>query len=87
MEELWGDQETADPDWRKTLVVSGGVASNQAIKGYVKKVCDYYDCDLVLPPPRYVACTYSNEVLKNDFASPLDLSNFIWIIAPQVVHW
>ena len=42
MEELLGKH--------KTLVVSGGVASNSYLRSTLQKVCDLHDCELVCPP-------------------------------------
>ncbi|KAJ8024495.1 putative tRNA N6-adenosine threonylcarbamoyltransferase, mitochondrial [Holothuria leucospilota] len=39
------------PGEKQTLVVSGGVASNNYIRGALKKLCDYKDYKLVCPPP------------------------------------
>ena len=39
----------------KSVVVSGGVASNQRIRSLLQIVCNEYDCELVLPPVKY--CT------------------------------
>ncbi|XP_046543221.1 probable tRNA N6-adenosine threonylcarbamoyltransferase, mitochondrial isoform X2 [Haliotis rubra] len=36
----------------KTLVVSGGVGSNQFIRSGLQKVCDMYSTQLICPPPR-----------------------------------
>ncbi|CAF0804066.1 unnamed protein product [Didymodactylos carnosus] len=41
--------------WRKTLVLSGGVASNLFLRKRLKDLCDYYSMKLVCPPPKY--CT------------------------------
>ncbi|XP_046334794.2 probable tRNA N6-adenosine threonylcarbamoyltransferase, mitochondrial [Haliotis rufescens] len=40
------------PKHKKTLVVSGGVGSNQFIRSGLQKVCDMYSTQLVCPPPR-----------------------------------
>ena len=39
----------------KSVVVSGGVASNQRIRSLLQIVCNEYNCQLVLPPVKY--CT------------------------------
>ena len=39
----------------RTVVVSGGVASNQRIRSLLQIVCNEYDCQLVFPPVKY--CT------------------------------
>ena len=38
-----------------SVVVSGGVASNQRIRSLLQIVCNEYNCDLVVPPLKY--CT------------------------------
>lgn len=40
------------PSNNKTLVVSGGVASNQYIRGALSFLCDVYSYDLKCPPPK-----------------------------------
>lgn len=36
----------------KTLILSGGVASNQFLVKHLRKLCDQYNCRLVCPPPK-----------------------------------
>jgi N6-L-threonylcarbamoyladenine synthase len=50
-EGMWGE----DLDNVKTLVVSGGVASNQMIRRCLEKVGSDFDVRIVCPPPKY--CT------------------------------
>ncbi|XP_041366368.1 probable tRNA N6-adenosine threonylcarbamoyltransferase, mitochondrial isoform X2 [Gigantopelta aegis] len=40
------------PETNKTLVVSGGVASNKFLRAGLVKVCDKYSCKVVCPPPK-----------------------------------
>ena len=40
---------------KRSLVVSGGVASNQRIRDMLQKVCDAFNCRIVAPDPKY--CT------------------------------
>ena len=53
LEEMW--PETPDPEFQKTLVVSGGVASNQMIRKSLTKICDAYGFRALFPPTKY--CT------------------------------
>ena len=40
---------------KKTLVVSGGVASNLRLRHMLQQACDQFDCQAVFPPVKY--CT------------------------------
>ncbi len=40
------------PAENRTLVISGGVGSNQFIRNGLRKVCDKYQSRLVCPPPK-----------------------------------
>ena len=53
LEEMW--PAAPEPDFQRTLVVSGGVASNQMIRQSLTKICDAYGFRALFPPPKY--CT------------------------------
>jgi len=57
LKNLWSGGKFAqrNPNSKKTLVVSGGVASNNRLRSSIEKVCKAYDCELVVPEPKY--CT------------------------------
>ncbi|KAL3832080.1 hypothetical protein ACJMK2_023758 [Sinanodonta woodiana] len=49
---LFCDLHNLLPVEKRTLVVSGGVASNMYLREGLQKVCDLHDCHLICPPPK-----------------------------------
>ena len=49
---LYCEQMDLLPADRKTLVISGGVGSNQYLREGLTKVCDHFDCKLICPLPK-----------------------------------
>ena len=49
---LYCEQSELLPVDRKTLVISGGVASNQYLREGLTKVCAHFDCKVICPPPK-----------------------------------
>ncbi|KAK2185861.1 hypothetical protein NP493_220g00032 [Ridgeia piscesae] len=48
---LFCDLKKLLPSRNRTLVLSGGVASNQFLRDGLERMCAHYDCRLVAPPP------------------------------------